>query len=304
MNQKQNPNVTNVQTSLFCNNSYQRTSFNYNGASVEFRLTENVMLNAAQMAKHFGKKPKDWLRLASSKQFLFALQKSNAEKHAFDSKSKRLISPLDSKASRENPTLNVNENGKQQINSTYHSYYGGLVIGQHGGANPGTWMHEDVAIEFARWLNPKFAIWCNDRIKEILRDGKPLAPVAKAVKAPKVVKALPEQILIEGMPVEEYFKLRTALINDRIHSYRTKMSNEQDVNFFVVSDLMNFTWFDTMSVSENLKNMVAIMNNNTLTAWFLLYKSIGAEKREAEMKQTIQSLVDHSFKKHKIYPNR
>ena len=36
------------------------------------------------------------------------------------------------------------------------------------GDNGGTWMHEDVALEFARWLSPKFAIWCNDRIKELL----------------------------------------------------------------------------------------------------------------------------------------
>lgn len=40
-----------------------------------------------------------------------------------------------------------------------------------GGTNQGTWMHEDVAIEFARWLNPMFAIWCNDRIKELARTG-------------------------------------------------------------------------------------------------------------------------------------
>ena len=34
-----------------------------------------------------------------------------------------------------------------------------------------TWMHEDVALEFARWLSPEFAIWCNDRIKELLKFG-------------------------------------------------------------------------------------------------------------------------------------
>ena len=39
------------------------------------------------------------------------------------------------------------------------------------GNNGGTWMHEDVAIEFARWLSPAFAIWCNDRIKELLTVG-------------------------------------------------------------------------------------------------------------------------------------
>lgn len=32
-------------------------------------------------------------------------------------------------------------------------------------------MHEDVALEFARWLSPAFAIWCNDRIKELLTTG-------------------------------------------------------------------------------------------------------------------------------------
>lgn len=35
----------------------------------------------------------------------------------------------------------------------------------------GTWFHEDVALEFARWLSPAFAIWCNDRIKELMTQG-------------------------------------------------------------------------------------------------------------------------------------
>lgn len=46
-----------------------------------------------------------------------------------------------------------------------------LVQVTKGGNNPGTWMHEDVALEFARWLSPSFAIWCNDRIKELLTTG-------------------------------------------------------------------------------------------------------------------------------------
>lgn len=46
-----------------------------------------------------------------------------------------------------------------------------LVQVVKGGLNPGTWMHEDVALEFARWLSPAFAIWCNDRIKELLKTG-------------------------------------------------------------------------------------------------------------------------------------
>ncbi len=46
-----------------------------------------------------------------------------------------------------------------------------LVQVTKGGNKSGTWMHEDVAMEFARWLSPAFAIWCNDRIKELLQYG-------------------------------------------------------------------------------------------------------------------------------------
>ncbi|MBD5256021.1 MAG: hypothetical protein HDS50_00100, partial [Bacteroides sp.] len=37
-------------------------------------------------------------------------------------------------------------------------------------------MHEDVALEFARWLSPAFAIWCNDRIKEVMCYGMTAIP--------------------------------------------------------------------------------------------------------------------------------
>ena len=35
----------------------------------------------------------------------------------------------------------------------------------------GTWLHSKLAIHFARWLNPKFAVWCDEQI-EILLNGK------------------------------------------------------------------------------------------------------------------------------------
>lgn len=48
---------------------------------------------------------------------------------------------------------------------------GGMIRIVNDGINNGTWLHTDVAIEFARWLSPDFAIWCNDRIKELLTRG-------------------------------------------------------------------------------------------------------------------------------------
>lgn len=46
-----------------------------------------------------------------------------------------------------------------------------LVITERGGLNPGTWLHEDVALDFAQWLSVDFRLWCNDRIKELLKTG-------------------------------------------------------------------------------------------------------------------------------------
>lgn len=52
-----------------------------------------------------------------------------------------------------------------------------LVKVKQGGTAQGTWLHEDVALEFARWLSPSFAIWCNDRIKELMRYGMTATPI-------------------------------------------------------------------------------------------------------------------------------
>ena len=47
----------------------------------------------------------------------------------------------------------------------------GLVTVNQGGSNPGTWLYEDLALIFAQWLSPDFYLWCNDRIKELLKTG-------------------------------------------------------------------------------------------------------------------------------------
>ena len=47
--------------------------FNYNGSEITFHSGENVMINATEMAKPFGKIPYEWLRLPETKRFLDAL---------------------------------------------------------------------------------------------------------------------------------------------------------------------------------------------------------------------------------------
>ena len=38
------------------------------------------------------------------------------------------------------------------------------------GAGGGTWLHPKLAVRFAQWLDPRFAVWCDAQIDGLLRD--------------------------------------------------------------------------------------------------------------------------------------
>lgn len=105
--------------------------FTYQGKQISFKGGNCIMVNATEMAKPFGDSKR-------AKNWL-AL---NSTKEFLDVLSKGRNLPLTD-----------------------------LVQVTKGGANPGTWFHEDVALEFSRWLSPQIAIWCNDRIKELIKYG-------------------------------------------------------------------------------------------------------------------------------------
>jgi len=84
------------------------------------------MVNATEMAKPFSKRPIDWLRLPATIAYLDTLSEVRKS----------------------------------------HITFVKTVKGNHADGTPqGTWMHEDVALEFARWLSPAFAIWCHHKIE-------------------------------------------------------------------------------------------------------------------------------------------
>lgn len=109
--------------------------FAYNGNNITFLEDGNLMINAAQMAKPFGKRPVDWLKTEQSKSLMEAMTK----------------------------VKNITLDDILQV--------------KYGGSNPGTWMHQDLALLFAQWLSPEFYLWCNDRIKELLLHGTTSLPL-------------------------------------------------------------------------------------------------------------------------------
>jgi phage antirepressor YoqD-like protein len=95
------------------------------------------MVNATEMAKPFGKRPVDWLNNQYTKGFLIDLA---------------------------------------EVRNLTSADLVRVIKGGNDKNAQGTWMHEDVALEFARWLSPQFAIWCNDRIKELMKYGITATP--------------------------------------------------------------------------------------------------------------------------------
>lgn len=105
--------------------------FQYYGNSITFQKGDSVMVNATEMAKAFGKRPNDYLSLPTTNELIKAITRKSG-------------------------------NSENQIVTTKAG------TPQFGG---GTWMHEDLALDFAQWLSVDFKLWCNDRIKELLQYG-------------------------------------------------------------------------------------------------------------------------------------
>ena len=146
---------------------------NWNGAIISFeKRNGKVMVNATEMAKPFGKRVSDWLSNQSTKEFIEELTVT-----------------------------------RKSVTADFQA----IVIRQGGDPNEqGTWLHEDAAIEFARWLSPKFAIWCNDQIKELMTKGVVALPgdYLSVLKALVVAEEEKQRLALENSvmrPKADYF---------------------------------------------------------------------------------------------------
>lgn len=93
------------------------------------RFNSDGWINATDVAKRFGKRPVDWLKQGETKEYLNAL----AEALTCDAGS--LVETSKARSDR-------------------------------GG---GTWFHPKLAVAFARWLDLRFAVWCDLHIDALLR---------------------------------------------------------------------------------------------------------------------------------------
>lgn len=107
--------------------------FEYQDSPIQFEIINGqVMANATLMAKAFGREVKEWRRLPSTIRYIDALL-----------------------------TRGKSHFAKNQI-----------VVSKKGGdGKQGTWIHEKLILNLARWLDVDFELWCDEKIADLLRTG-------------------------------------------------------------------------------------------------------------------------------------
>jgi hypothetical protein len=101
-------------------------------------FTEDAWFNATAAAESFGKRIQHWLDNQETKDYIEAL----ADFH--------------------------NHSKKSDSNNRKVGY-----LKTKRGKNGGTWLHPDLAVPFARWLDIRFGVWCDQQIKQILKGNHP-----------------------------------------------------------------------------------------------------------------------------------
>ena len=141
--------------------------FKYGNTNVTF-LTEgkNVMVNATEMARPFGE----------SKKPAFWLRTQQAKNHLHFLTQVQMCNADDI-----------------------------LLVANAGNGIQGTWMHRYYAMEFAKWLSPEFAHWCNLKIEELLLKGTVSIMEEQKKIADQTIKEL-ENTVEELVPDAEFGK--------------------------------------------------------------------------------------------------
>lgn len=200
-------------------------NYEYKGSKISFEKGNNVMVNATEMAKPFSKRPNDYLNLPSTLELIDAITRKSG------------IS--------ENQIVMIKQGAPQ---------YGG-----------GTWLHEDLALDFAQWLSVDFRLWCNDRIKELLTQG--VATISDG-----------DEVIAKAMEVLQYrlneSKRRVQMLEGENENQRKQLQIQAPKIEYVDKVLQSTSTYSTTLIAKEL-GMGAVTLNKKLREMGVQYKQGG-----------------------------
>ncbi len=131
----------------------------YEGIAVAF--TEDAWFNATLIAAKFDKEPHGWLTQRDTIEYLAALSSADGNSGFVQELNK--IKELDSTSSA------------SRVKGLALAKKTGFVKTKAGSPETGggTWLHPQLAVFFARWLDVNFAVWCDRQINQIITSKHP-----------------------------------------------------------------------------------------------------------------------------------
>lgn len=209
-----------------------------------------VMVNATEMAKPFGKQPKDFLRTQSTQEYIMA----------FSGRTKCL--PTD------------------------------LVRVVNGGNSYGTWLHRKLALRFAQWLSPDFAIWVDEKIEELLTTGKT-----------KIFPTMPTTYkdallhLLQQVEANEVLATENAKLQPKAAFYDVVTMTNETFTFSEAAKVLNIPGIGQKKLFAFLRENGVLMRNNEPyqryvdSGWFRCVEGLYTDKYN----------VDHVYRKTVIF---
>ena len=179
----------------------------------------NMYLNVTQITKRFNKKINDWLRLKETKEYIEIL---------------------------------ISRNG--------NSRFGDFVVIQKGGNDKkaqGTWIHKKLIIRFSQWLNPEFAIWCDEIIEEIIDNGFYIS---------KEAKQNPSKKLIRFSSSIMQTRKATILKRDKLYSRIEKFLDSETGYKENSLNRVVSTVYQHLHITTSLKTAVLIIQDNLINS--------------------------------------
>jgi hypothetical protein len=140
----------------------------FNGLVIERRACDGYF-NGTTMCIAFKKRFQSYIKAERVSEYLDALAKNQV-------RSQKSEAP---NGASDFATAARSETGRRYRLPVSDGARASLVQVQHGGPNQGSWIHERVAVDLARWLSPDFAVWMDGWVLEGLGfSSEPSVPSA------------------------------------------------------------------------------------------------------------------------------
>lgn len=199
-------------------------TFSYNGNEVLFDIKDDVMVNATQLAKIYGKRPNDYLSLPATNQLINAITRK----------------------------YGISEN-QLVISKAGSSHNGG-----------GTWMHRLIVVDFCQWLDIDLKLWCTEKLDELMRYGMTATQptLEQMINNPDLVISLATQLKSEreekqrlALEVQKKEQEKQSIIEETVDAAFKKIL----FSFGSMESLRNFVPFTDDDCIRYVKQAVKLL---------------------------------------------